>query len=116
MNFQKLALRTKILFGSISPLVLVTILSIVTFFSIKSLQKTGELVDHTHVVIEEAMKIEVARKETAIDSERGSEFEESDDLDLATVDLGRDLAGLVEQERDGSVFRSRRTIEEHAIG
>jgi len=67
MSFKNLALRAKIMLGSITPLVLVVILSVITFFSIKTLQKAGDSVDHTHVVIEEAMKIEGA----AVDMETG---------------------------------------------
>ncbi len=58
MNFfNKLMLRTKIIAGSTSPLVLLVILGIITMFSIRSLIDANYWVDHTHKVVAEANKI-----------------------------------------------------------
>jgi len=56
-NFN-MGLRNKIMLTSTAPLILVLILGIVSFMSIKSLLKTSGWVNHTHDVVEHAMKIE----------------------------------------------------------
>ncbi|MHC5062331.1 MAG: CHASE3 domain-containing protein, partial [Planctomycetota bacterium] len=65
--FKNMNLRTKIMLGSCLPLVLVVILGLVCWNGIGSLLQSSNMVDHTHVVIEEAMKIEGA----AVDMETG---------------------------------------------
>jgi methyl-accepting chemotaxis protein len=65
--FKNLSLRLKIMLGSCSPLILVVILGTVCWFGIRSLLQSSNSVDHTHVVIEEAMHIEGA----AVDMETG---------------------------------------------
>ena len=56
--FQNTGLKPKMMMGSSGPLILVVVLCMVTFFSIGSLLKSNQWVDHTHQVIQEAMKIE----------------------------------------------------------
>ena len=65
--FKNLGLRIKLMLGSAAPLVLVVVLSCISAFSIKSLLSSSGLVDHTHVVVQNAMKIEAA----AVDMETG---------------------------------------------
>ncbi len=65
--FEKLSLRAKILLGSSVTLSFLVILGFVSLNSIRSLQTTNGWVDHTHVVIQEAMEIEAA----AVDMETG---------------------------------------------
>jgi len=60
MIFNNLGLRIKIIFGSAISLVVLSILGIVAYTVIGSLLKSAEWVDHTHVVIEKAMKVEAA--------------------------------------------------------
>ena len=67
MKFRNLPLGVKIPLGSAGPLVLVAVLGYVCYSSINSLLATNDMVDHTHVVIEEAMKVEAA----AVDMETG---------------------------------------------
>ena len=67
MKFRNLPLGVKIPLGCAGPLVLVAILGYVCYSSIGSLLSSNDMVDHTHVVIEEAMKVEAA----AVDMETG---------------------------------------------
>ena len=67
MKFSDLALRTKIVLGSCAPLILLVILSVVATVSVNSLLQSNHWVDHTHSVIQQAMKIEAA----AVDMETG---------------------------------------------
>ena len=67
MKFRNFALKTKIISGSTAPLILLVILSVVATLSVGSLLKSSHWVDHTHVVVQEAMKIEAA----AVDMETG---------------------------------------------
>lgn len=67
MNFRNFALKTKIITGSCLPLVLVVILIFVASLSVSSLLRSSHMVDHTHVVVQQAMKIEAA----AVDMETG---------------------------------------------
>lgn len=67
MGFKNIGLRTKILMGSCATLILLVALGIVSYSSIGSLLKSSNWVDHTHTVIQEAMKIEAA----AVDMETG---------------------------------------------
>ncbi|MDH3359948.1 MAG: CHASE3 domain-containing protein, partial [Desulfobulbaceae bacterium] len=64
---EKLALKTKMLLGNCAPLVLLIILSIITYNSIGLLLKSNNWVDHTHEVIASAKSIEAA----AVDMETG---------------------------------------------
>jgi methyl-accepting chemotaxis protein len=57
MNFRDLKLKNKMFFGNAIVLFLVVILGAVTFKTTSNLLKSGEMVDHTHVVIENAMDI-----------------------------------------------------------
>ncbi|MCP4455886.1 MAG: chemotaxis protein [Planctomycetes bacterium] len=65
--FKDLSLKLKIMLGSCLPLVLVVILGYICYSSIGSLLQSSNSVDHTHVVIETAQKIEGA----AVDMETG---------------------------------------------
>jgi methyl-accepting chemotaxis protein len=65
--FKNLSLKLKIVSGSCLPLILVVLLGTVCWMGIKSLLASSDSVDHTHVVIEEAMQIEGA----AVDMETG---------------------------------------------
>jgi len=67
MKFGNLALKTKIISGSTLPLILLVILSVVATLSVNSLLSSSHWVDHTHSVIQEAMKIQAA----AVDMETG---------------------------------------------
>ena len=67
MKFGNLALKTKIVSGNTLPLILLVILSVVATVSVNSLLRSSNSVDHTHKVIQEAMKIEAA----AVDMETG---------------------------------------------
>lgn len=67
MQFRNLPLGIKIPLGSAGPLVLVAALGYVSWNSIGSLLESNKSVDHTHVVIQEAMYIEAA----AVDMETG---------------------------------------------
>jgi len=67
MSFRNLSLKAKIILGGCVPLVMVVILGAVAYTSVGSLLNSSKMVDHTHVVIEEAMKIEAA----AVDMETG---------------------------------------------
>ncbi len=67
MNFKNFGLKTKMLVGGVSPLIIVVILGFIIYTSVSSLLKSSEWVDHTHVVIQEAMHIEGA----AVDMETG---------------------------------------------
>ncbi len=66
-KFGDLKLRNKMFSGNTVVLILVIILGIVTFNTTSKLLKTGEMVNHTHVVIEQAMDILAA----AVDMETG---------------------------------------------
>ncbi len=65
--FKNLNLRLKVMMGSCAPLILVVILGFLCFNGIQSLLSSSNSVDHTHVVIETAQKIEGA----AVDMETG---------------------------------------------
>ncbi len=65
--FKDLGLKLKIMLGSCLPLVLIVILGYICYTSIDSLLQSSNSVDHTHVVIETAQKIEGA----AVDMETG---------------------------------------------
>ena len=52
--FKNVGLKVKLMLGSCSPLLLMTIVSVVTYISIGSLLKSNHWVDHTHNVIAEA--------------------------------------------------------------
>ena len=67
MGFRNLGLRAKIILGSVSTLILLVALGGISYTSIDSLLKSSGWVDHTHEVIQEAMKIEAA----AVDMETG---------------------------------------------
>ena len=67
MKFKNLKLRSKLFLGNSVILLLVIILGFITFTAIQSLLKTSKMVDHTHVVIEEATDILGA----AVDMETG---------------------------------------------
>ncbi|MCP3888308.1 MAG: methyl-accepting chemotaxis protein [Desulfobulbaceae bacterium] len=56
-KFGDLKLRNKMFSGNAIVLILVIILGIVTFNTTSKLLKTGETVNHTHIVIEQAMDI-----------------------------------------------------------
>jgi len=65
--FENLSLKAKILMGSGVTLSFLVIVGFVSLNSIGSLQTTNAWVDHTHEVIQEAMKIEAS----AVDMETG---------------------------------------------
>ena len=67
MKFGNLALKTKIISGGTLPLILVVILSTVATLSVSSLLRSSDMVNHTHKVVQEAMKIEAS----AVDMETG---------------------------------------------
>lgn len=67
MNFNSIGLKTKMITGSIIQLSLIIVLCVIAYNSIGKLLHTNDMVDHTHVVIEEAMGIEGA----AVDMETG---------------------------------------------
>ena len=67
MSFKNMSLKAKIVLGSCVPLIIVVILAAITYTSVDSLLNSSKMVDHTHVVIEEAMKIEAS----AVDMETG---------------------------------------------
>ena len=66
--FVNLKLRTKIMIGSCLPLILVVALGVITTNSVTSLLETNKMVDHTHMVIADAEKIQAA----AVDMETGA--------------------------------------------
>ena len=65
--FENLKFRTKLLSGYGLILTLMLVISVVVFFSIKSLEQNFGMVDHTHKVLAEASSIEAA----AVDMETG---------------------------------------------
>ncbi len=67
MKLGNIGLKAKMMLGSCVPLILVLILGIISLMSLKLLLNTTHWVDHTHRVIESAMKIEAA----AINMETG---------------------------------------------
>ncbi len=67
MNFKHIPLRFKIALGTGAPLVLLVFLAFIAITSSRSQEQTNALVDHTHKVIQQAMKIEAA----AVDMETG---------------------------------------------
>ncbi len=67
IKFGDLKLKNKMFFGNAIALLLVIILGSVTFSTTSKLLKTGEMVNHTHVVIEHAMDILAS----AVDMETG---------------------------------------------
>jgi len=67
MPFKNVSLRFKVALGAAVPLILLVILTIIAINSSRSQVETSAMVDHTHKVIEQAMKIEAA----AVDMETG---------------------------------------------
>jgi methyl-accepting chemotaxis protein len=67
MGFNKMGLKAKLIGGSIAPMVLVLALGVVCYSGIASLLKSSEMVNHTHEVVQQAMKIEAS----AVDMETG---------------------------------------------
>lgn len=67
MKFKDLKLKNKMFSGNAIALLLVILLGTVTFNTTSNLLKTGEMVNHTHVVIEHAMDILAS----AVDMETG---------------------------------------------
>lgn len=67
MKFRDLKLKNKMFSGNAIALILVIILGTVTFSTTSKLLKTGDMVNHTHVVIEHAMDILAS----AVDMETG---------------------------------------------
>ncbi len=67
MKFGDLKLRNKMFLGNAIALLLVIILGGITFKTTSNLLKTGDMVNHTHVVIEHAMDILAS----AVDMETG---------------------------------------------
>lgn len=67
INLSRLNFRTKILLGYGLILSLMLVITVIVFFSIKSLDNTFKSVDHTHKVLEKAASIEAA----AVDMETG---------------------------------------------
>lgn len=60
MRFVDLKVRTKILFGGGFTLALMVIVGGISYFGIQSLLTSNHWVNHTHVVLKEAMKVEAA--------------------------------------------------------
>ena len=67
MLFNNMGLRTKIMWGIGIPLFMIIIFAIISIISINLILKTNRLVDHTHVVLNDANKI----LGSAIDMETG---------------------------------------------
>jgi len=67
MNFNNIPLRFKIALGTGAPLILLVFLAFVAITSSRSQVQTNAMVDHTHNVIQQAMRIEAA----AVDMETG---------------------------------------------
>ncbi len=65
--FRNLSLRMKIILGSATTLVLLVMLGFISYSNTGSLLQSSKWVNHTHVVIQEAMKIEAS----AVDMETG---------------------------------------------
>ncbi len=65
--FKRMGLRSKMLVGSCTPLILVVFLGAFIYISIQSLLENNKAVDHTHEVIQTAMDIEAS----AVDMETG---------------------------------------------
>lgn len=65
--FSSLKTRTKVLVGVLSPLSLLVVLGGVTFYSVTSIVRTTDWVDHTRVVLSEASGLVAA----AVDMETG---------------------------------------------
>ncbi len=65
--FENVSLKAKILVGNVVTLAFLVIIGLVCFNSLKGLEHTNGWVDHTHNVIQEAMKVEAA----AVDMETG---------------------------------------------
>ena len=57
MSFRNMGLRAKIMWGIGVPLVLLVGFGVISIFSVNSLIKTSEWVDHTHLAIQESMNI-----------------------------------------------------------
>ncbi len=57
MKFGDMRLKTKMTLGSSVTLAMFIVVGIVTFISTQSLLESGRMVNHTHIVIEEAMLI-----------------------------------------------------------
>ncbi len=67
MKSKKLALKTKIIGSNCLPLILVVVLSAIAYSSVTSLLNSSQWVDHTHEVIQKALKVEAS----AVDMETG---------------------------------------------
>ncbi|KJY74661.1 chemotaxis protein [Vibrio coralliilyticus] len=67
MNFKNIPLRFKIALGTGAPLILLIFLAFIAITSSRSQVQTSAMVDHTHSVIQQAMKVEAA----AVDMETG---------------------------------------------
>ncbi len=67
MKLADMKLKTKMALGSCISLALLVVLGTVTFFSNRTLLDSGRMVNHTHVVIEEAMSVLAS----AVDMETG---------------------------------------------
>lgn len=67
MGFNNLGLRAKIILGSSVTFVLMVIIGFISYRCIGDLLQSNKWVDHTYIVIQEAMKIEAA----AVDMETG---------------------------------------------
>ncbi len=57
VKLADMKLKNKMFSGNVASLLLVILLGTITYSATKSLLKTGNMVDHTHVVIESAMDI-----------------------------------------------------------
>ncbi len=64
---KSIKLRTKILTGAAVPLLFLLALGVLSIFSINSIRNTNEMVDHTHVVLSDAVGI----VSSAVDMETG---------------------------------------------
>jgi methyl-accepting chemotaxis protein len=60
MGFKNLKVRTKIILGNIITLVFLVVVGVVGYISVNSLLTSNHWVDHTHVVLKQAMNIEAA--------------------------------------------------------
>ena len=67
MNVKNLSIMSKIILGSVIPLIFLMVLAVISIRSSKSLQESSRWVDHTHTVIREALDIQAA----AVDMETG---------------------------------------------
>ena len=60
MSFRNLRLRVKIAIGCGIPMIFLVTLAVISIMASNSVQEVGQMVEHTHEVIQEAMEIEAS--------------------------------------------------------